>query len=84
MNFVSSVLSLRVNLERLVVCLEDQIHIFDVPHMKCLVTLTTPKNPNGLLALSKEGSSFLAFPSRREGELVLYDAVALKLLSQVP
>ncbi|MBE8398267.1 hypothetical protein IQB76_19485, partial [Leptospira borgpetersenii serovar Hardjo-bovis] len=83
LNFVSAILAVQINRERLVVCLGHNLTLFHVPARVCLQTLSTPPNPTGLFALSREGASIIAMPSREKGEVVLYDAIALRLLSRV-
>ena len=61
--FPSSVLNVKLNRERVVICLETQIHIYELASMKCVQILSTAPNPSGLLALSGESSSYLVFPS---------------------
>ena len=76
-----------MNRERVVVCLETQLHVYELASMKCLQILSTSPNPSGLLALSGESSSYLAFPAGTsvsgQGALVLFDCVSLRLLSQI-
>lgn len=56
-------LNVVLNRERLIICLENQIHVYDLASMKCLQVLSTAPNPLGLAALSTESSSYLIFPS---------------------
>jgi autophagy-related protein 18 len=88
--FPSSVLNVQLNRDRVVVCLESQLHVYELASMKCLQILDTAPNPSGLLALSGESSAYLAFPassssssSSSSGGVVLYDCVSLRLLSQI-
>lgn len=84
-SFPSSVLNVKLNRDRLVICLELQIHVYELATMKCLQILSTTPNPSGLMALSGEASSYLVFPSGAAGagSVVLYDCVSLRLLSQI-
>jgi autophagy-related protein 18 len=79
------VLNVKLNRDRVVVCLETQIHVYELASMKCLQILATAPNPSGLLALSGESSSYLVFPAGAggAGSVVLYDCVSLRLLSQI-
>jgi len=81
--FPSTVLKIVLNRERVVVCLETQIHVYDLASMKCLQVLSIAPNPSGLVALSTEPSSYLVFPSGTGGGIVLYDCITLRLLSQI-
>jgi len=86
LNFVSTVLNVKLNKARLVAVLESKIHIFDVKTMKVLHTLDTAPNPNGLLALSSSTNNcFMAFPANaeRKGELLIYDALNLQVVSVI-
>eukprot|EP00744_Colponema_vietnamica_P022216 GILI01031883.1.p1 GENE.GILI01031883.1~~GILI01031883.1.p1 ORF type:complete len:373 (-),score=5.05 GILI01031883.1:66-1184(-) len=63
LNFVTSILNVKLNRRRLVVVLENKIHIYDLSTMKSLHTLDTAPNPKGLCSLSlSPDSSVLAFP----------------------
>lgn len=63
MNFLTAVLSVKLNRKRVVVCLQTALHVFDISDMKCLRTLETASNPDGVMALSpNEDNCHLAFP----------------------
>nr|CCA17650.1 autophagyrelated protein putative [Albugo laibachii Nc14] len=82
LNFVTAVLAVRMNTQRLVVILERTIHIFDIKTMKILQSLDTSPNPNALCVLSPHENGHLAFPSGASpGEIVLYDANNLSVLN---
>ncbi|KAG6572837.1 putative autophagy-related protein [Phytophthora cinnamomi] len=49
LNFVTAVLAVRMNRQRLVAVLERKIYIFDISTMKILETLDTSPNPKALL-----------------------------------
>lgn len=90
-SYPGPVRSVKLNRQRLVVCLEESIYIHNIKDMKLLQTLLdVPANPPGVCALSSGGSSgvcgsFLAFPcSPSSGELQLYDAEALSPVSVIP
>ncbi|KAJ6656498.1 hypothetical protein lerEdw1_003787 [Lerista edwardsae] len=79
--YSSNILSIRLNRQRLIVCLEESIFIHNIKDMKLLKTiLDTPPNPTGLCALSiNHSNSYLAYPgSATVGEIVLYDGNHLK------
>lgn len=62
-NFLTAVLSVKLNRKRVAVCLKTALHVFDISDMKCLRTLETASNPDGVMALSpNEENCHLAFP----------------------
>ncbi|GMM33472.1 phosphoinositide binding protein [Saccharomycopsis crataegensis] len=64
LTFPTTILSVKLNRERMVVVLEQQIYIYDVSSMKLLHTIETLPNPHGLVALSPIiEHNFLAYPS---------------------
>ncbi|XP_041491588.1 WD repeat domain phosphoinositide-interacting protein 1 isoform X2 [Microtus oregoni] len=80
-SYSSNILSIRLNRQRLLVCLEESIYIHNIKDMKLLKTLLDiPSNPTGLCALSiNHSNSYLAYPgSQTTGEIVLYDGNSLK------
>lgn len=81
--FPSAVLSVRMNLERLVACCETQIHIFELSLMSCIQILTTTSNPNGLVVLSDKDTQLLAFPHGNPGDVVIYDCLAPRLMGKI-
>ncbi|XP_044151990.1 WD repeat domain phosphoinositide-interacting protein 1 [Bufo gargarizans] len=86
-NYSANILSIRLNRQRLVVCLEESVYIHNIKDMKLLRTLLdTPKNPTGLCALSiNHSNSYLAYPgSASMGEIMVYDANILKIECTIP
>lgn len=86
-SYPSPVHAVKLNRQRLVVCLEESIYIHNIKDMKLLKTLlNTPANPSGLCALSvSPSSSYMAYPgSANSGEVVLYDANALSTVTVIP
>lgn len=66
--------------QRLVVCLEDSLHIHNIRDMKVLHTIRdTPPNPTGLCSLSTNSDHcYLAYPgSNTVGEVQIFDAINL-------
>lgn len=61
-NFLTAVLSVKLNRKRVAVCLKTALHVFDISDMKCLRTLETAPNPDGVMALSPNENCHLAFP----------------------
>uniref|UniRef100_A0A674AVP7 WD repeat domain, phosphoinositide interacting 1 n=1 Tax=Salmo trutta TaxID=8032 RepID=A0A674AVP7_SALTR len=81
-SYSNNILSVRLNRQRLVVCLEESVYIHNIKDMKLLKTLlNTPSNPSGLCALSiNHSNSYLAYPgSSTIGEIIVYDANNLGL-----
>ncbi|XP_048026702.1 WD repeat domain phosphoinositide-interacting protein 1 isoform X2 [Megalobrama amblycephala] len=79
-SYSSNILAVKLNRQRLVVCLEEALYIHNIKDMKLLKSLlNTPPNPTGLCALSVNlSNSYLAYPgSVTAGEITLYDAVNL-------
>ncbi|XP_075297352.1 WD repeat domain phosphoinositide-interacting protein 1 isoform X2 [Opisthocomus hoazin] len=86
-SYSSNILSIRLNRQRLVVCLEESIYIHNIKDMKLLKTiLDTPPNTTGLCALSiNHANSYLAYPgSATSGEIALYDGNTLKTACSIP
>ncbi|KAJ7984788.1 hypothetical protein DPEC_G00358410 [Dallia pectoralis] len=86
-SYSNNILSVRLNRQRLVVCLEESIYIHNIKDMKLLKTLlNTPHNPSGLCALSvNHGNSYLAYPgSQTIGEIIIYDAINLSTVTMIP
>uniref|UniRef100_A0A3Q0QXU2 WD repeat domain, phosphoinositide interacting 1 n=1 Tax=Amphilophus citrinellus TaxID=61819 RepID=A0A3Q0QXU2_AMPCI len=85
-SYSNNILSVRLNRQRLVVCLEESIYIHNIKDMKLLKTLlNTPTNPSGLCALSiNHGNSYLAYPgSATMGEITVYDANNLSTVTLI-
>uniref|UniRef100_A0A3P8VXV6 WD repeat domain, phosphoinositide interacting 1 n=1 Tax=Cynoglossus semilaevis TaxID=244447 RepID=A0A3P8VXV6_CYNSE len=85
-SYPSDVLSVKLNRQRLIVCLEESIYIHNIKDMKLLKTLlNTPSNPSGLCALSiNHSNSYLAYPgSATIGEIIVYDANNL-VMTMIP
>uniref|UniRef100_A0A672SS21 WD repeat domain phosphoinositide-interacting protein 1-like n=1 Tax=Sinocyclocheilus grahami TaxID=75366 RepID=A0A672SS21_SINGR len=86
-SYSNNILAVRLNRQRLVVCLEESIYIHNIKDMKLLKTLlNTPSNPSGLCALSiNHSNSFLAYPgSDTIGEIIVYDANNLSTMTMIP
>uniref|UniRef100_A0A4W2GJS3 WD repeat domain, phosphoinositide interacting 1 n=1 Tax=Bos indicus x Bos taurus TaxID=30522 RepID=A0A4W2GJS3_BOBOX len=80
-SYSGNILAIRLNRQRLLVCLEESIYIHNIKDMKLLKTiLDIPANPTGLCALSiNHSNSYVAYPgSLTTGEIVLYDGHSLK------
>jgi len=78
LSYTNSILAVRMNRSRLIICLEDSIFIHQIKDFTVVhVIKDTPINKNGLIALSYEGTqNFLAYPgSQNSGEIVIFDVM---------
>lgn len=78
-DYQTEILSVRLNRNRLAVCLRDSIYVHNIRDMKLINSIRhTAQNDNGLCSLSL--MSHLAFPvSNDSGELQIYDAADLQM-----
>ncbi|XP_063076686.1 WD repeat domain phosphoinositide-interacting protein 1-like isoform X2 [Engraulis encrasicolus] len=86
-SYSSDILAVKLNRQRLVVCLEESIYIHNIKDMKLLKSLlNTPSNRTGLCALSvNHSNSYLAYPgSTSIGEIVVYDTNSLSTVIVIP
>ncbi|XP_074648531.1 WD repeat domain phosphoinositide-interacting protein 2-like isoform X2 [Tubulanus polymorphus] len=86
-SYSNTILGVKLNRMRLVVCLEESLYIHNIRDMKVLHTIRdTPPNPQGLCALSVSNENcYLAYPgSNRIGEVQIFDAVNLRAITMVP
>ncbi|EDV27751.1 uncharacterized protein TRIADDRAFT_20961 [Trichoplax adhaerens] len=85
-SYPNSILSIKLNRMRLVVCLEDSLYIHNIKDMKVMHTIKdTPKNNNGLCALSPNSdNSYLAYPgSSQSGEIQIFDTLNLRAVTMI-
>ncbi|XP_026181752.1 WD repeat domain phosphoinositide-interacting protein 1 isoform X6 [Mastacembelus armatus] len=85
-SYPNKILAVKLNRQRLVVCLEESVYIHNIKDMKLLkILLNTPSNPAGLCALSiNHSNSYLAYPgSATSGEIIVYDAINLGTVIRV-
>ncbi|EFP10324.1 hypothetical protein CRE_23603 [Caenorhabditis remanei] len=78
--FNKSILSVRLNKMRIVVCLEDCIYIYNLNDMKMLhMIVDTPMNKLGVVDMTiNAGNTFLAYPGSTDtGSVHLFDAINL-------
>ncbi|KAI1714866.1 WD repeat domain phosphoinositide-interacting protein 2 [Ditylenchus destructor] len=78
--YASAILAVRMNRKRVVVCLEDSIHVHNVRDMRLMHMIKdTPLNPQGIMDLSNDESAcYLAFPGAPGiGHVMVFDAEAL-------
>ncbi|KAI4376783.1 hypothetical protein MLD38_014501 [Melastoma candidum] len=79
LNFLTSIVAVRLNRERLVVVLQDKAYIYDIDSVTILDTFDTVPNPKGICAFSPclEGC-FLALPaSSTKGSVLVYNVMEL-------
>ncbi|KAI3831057.1 hypothetical protein MKX03_007889 [Papaver bracteatum] len=80
LNFLTSILAVRLNMKRLIVLLQDKTYIYDLNSLAILDTIDTVSNPKGLCAFSPnlEGC-YLALPaSTTKGSVLLYNVMELQ------
>lgn len=58
LNFPTKVLAIKMNRKRLVVLLEERIHIYDIQTMNIVHTIETIPNPNGITLTISTKSRF--------------------------
>lgn len=78
--YPSAILSIRMNRKRVVVCLDESIHVHNIRDMRLLHMIKdTPPNPLGLIDLSaNEQQCYLAYPgSSTNGHVHIFDAESL-------
>ena len=76
-SYANTILAVKLNRQRLVVCLEESLYIHNIRDMELLHTIrNTPPNPHGLCALSSDNERcFLAYPGHQTaGEVQIFDA----------
>ncbi|XP_040568910.1 WD repeat domain phosphoinositide-interacting protein 2 [Lepeophtheirus salmonis] len=86
-SYSDTIISVKLNRARLVVCLEESLYIHNIRDMKILHTIRdTPSNPRGLCALSiNSDHCYLAYPgSHSAGEVQLFDAFHLQAKLMIP
>ncbi|MEE6497768.1 hypothetical protein FKM82_002839 [Ascaphus truei] len=86
-SYSNTILAVKLNRQRLIVCLEESLYIHNIRDMKVLHTIReTPPNPSGLCALSINGDNcYLAYPgSASIGEVQVFDTVNLRAANMIP
>uniref|UniRef100_A0A2I3RAE9 WD repeat domain phosphoinositide-interacting protein 2 n=1 Tax=Pan troglodytes TaxID=9598 RepID=A0A2I3RAE9_PANTR len=79
-SYSNTILAVKLNRQRLIVCLEESLYIHNIRDMKVLHTIReTPPNPAGLCALSiNNDNCYLAYPgSATIGEVQVFDTINL-------
>lgn len=87
-SYTNTILSVKLNRKRLIICLEDQLYIHSLKddlNVKWVIR-NTPPNPSGLFALSpSEDRCYLAYPaSQKSGEVQIFDTVELNNKILIP
>ncbi|XP_032593309.1 WD repeat domain phosphoinositide-interacting protein 2 isoform X2 [Drosophila grimshawi] len=86
-SYSNTILAVKLNRERLIVCLEESLYIHNIQDMKVVHTIRdTPCNPLGLCALSSSSDHcYLAYPgSVTSGEVQIFDAINLHAKTMIP
>ncbi|XP_013408500.1 WD repeat domain phosphoinositide-interacting protein 2 [Lingula anatina] len=86
-SYSNTILAVRLNRLRLIVCLEESLYIHNIRDMKVLHTIRdTPPNPHGLCGLSiNNDNCYLAYPgSNQIGEVQIFDAQNLRAVTMIP
>lgn len=86
-SYSNTILAVKLNRLRLIVCLEESLYVHNIRDMKVLHTIRdTPPNPTGLCALSVSNDNcFLAYPgSSQIGEVQVFDTVNLRAVTMIP
>ncbi|KAI5723218.1 hypothetical protein M8J76_003073 [Diaphorina citri] len=86
-SFSNTILAVKLNRKRLVVCLEESLYIHNIRDMKVLHTIRdTPPNPNGICCLCVNSDNcYLAYPgSNSIGEVQIFDADNLHAKTMIP
>ncbi|XP_030509776.1 autophagy-related protein 18b isoform X1 [Cannabis sativa] len=79
LNFLTSILAVRMNKKRLVVVLQEKTYVYDINSLAILDTIDTVPNLKGLCAFSPNlDACFVALPaSTTKGAVLLYNAMDL-------
>nr|XP_011471071.1 PREDICTED: autophagy-related protein 18b isoform X3 [Fragaria vesca subsp. vesca] len=85
LNFLTSILAVRMNRKRLVVILQDKTYVYDINSLAILDTIDTVSNLKGLCAFSPSlDGCFLAIPaSISKGSVLLYNVMDLHLHCEI-
>ncbi|XP_013969786.1 WD repeat domain phosphoinositide-interacting protein 2 isoform X6 [Canis lupus familiaris] len=86
-SYSNTILAVKLNRQRLIVCLEESLYIHNIRDMKVLHTIReTPPNPAGLCALSiHNDNGYLAYPgSATIGEVQVFDTMNLRAANMIP
>ena len=76
-SYTNTILAVKLNRLRLIVCLEDSIFIYNITDLKFIHSIRqTQRNPNGIIALTPSNEQcYLAYPAKQDkGEVNIFDA----------
>ncbi|KAG1364411.1 autophagy-related protein 18b [Cocos nucifera] len=85
LNYLTSILAIRINWKRLIVILQDKTYIYDLNSLAILDTIDTVPNNKGLCAFSPSSEGcYLALPaSTTKGSVLVYNTLELQSLCQI-
>ncbi|KAF2076453.1 hypothetical protein CYY_002256 [Polysphondylium violaceum] len=84
LNFVTAILSVKMNRKRIIVIMETKIHIYDINNMKLLETREIATNPKGLCALSPSNTNYIVYPaSPNNGNVLVMDVLTLETVNLI-
>jgi len=87
-SYTNTILSVKLNRKRLIICLEDQLYIHSLNDDLSVkwVIRSIPANPQGLFALSpQDDRCYVAYPaSQTSGEVQIFDTIELKNKILIP
>ncbi|KAI3650958.1 hypothetical protein MP228_004439 [Amoeboaphelidium protococcarum] len=83
LNFVTTVVAVKLNRRRLLVVLENSVHVYDISNMKLLHTIDTSPNPRGVIAMASSSENcYVAYPANNlTGEVLIFDANTLQTVN---
>jgi len=82
LNFVSSILAVKLNLKRMIVVMETKVHVYDISTLQILYTIDTVNNREGLAALCPGDDSYVAYPGSK-GDVLIFDALNLSTVNVI-
>ncbi|KAG0474005.1 hypothetical protein HPP92_015862 [Vanilla planifolia] len=85
LNFLTTILAVRMNRRRLIIVLQEKTYIYDVNSLDILDTIDTVPNNKGLCAFSPNSEAcYLALPaSMTQGSVLVYNTMELQSLCQI-
>ncbi|PKU66747.1 autophagy-related protein 18b [Dendrobium catenatum] len=85
LNFLTTILAVRINRKRLIVVLQEKTYIYDINSLAILDTIDTVPNNKGLCAFSPNSEAcYLALPaSTTKGSALVYNTLELQSLCQI-
>ncbi|KAG0475638.1 hypothetical protein HPP92_015324 [Vanilla planifolia] len=85
LNFLTTILAVRMNRRRLIIVLQEKTYIYDVNSLDILDTIDTAPNNKGLCAFSPNSEAcYLALPaSMTQGSVLVYNTMELQSLCQI-